>query len=64
MLLAPALNAAPADAINDKWNYYNQQSEKTIGGSRPCPGNSVQSGPLQNQNPGGQTPPGQQQPRR
>lgn len=64
MLLAPTLNAVPANAINDKWNCYNQQSGKTVGGSGPCPGNSVQSGPLQNQNPGGQVPPGQQQPKR
>ena len=37
MLLAPTLNAVPANAINDKWNCYNQQSGKTVGGSGPVP---------------------------
>ena len=61
MLLAPALNAAPADAINDK---FTQQCSGPGQSSSdgPCPGGSENSPQKQqtNKNPGGNLPPGQQ----
>jgi hypothetical protein len=65
MLLAPSLNAAPANAINDKFTT-GCSGPGSSSSSGPCPGGSENSPQKQQitRNPGGNAPPGQQVPER